>query len=363
MSRKNLETVSLIVMVGMLTAVSPACKQETPPPPEAVVRPVKTMVVGEEQRTELVFPGVTQASDRSTLSFRVPGQLLEFPVNEGDRVAKGAVVARLDPTDFRLAVEQAKAGYQKSQADYDRYKRLYEREAVPLAELEMRRAMRDVSRTQLDQAEANLRYTWLYAPYTGSVGRKYVENYETVTAGQPIVSLQNLETMEIVLDIPQDIMARTGGGRDAVAVARFAAAPGGEFPLTFKEASAQADPKTQTYEVTFSMKQPEGIKVLPGMTAEVVIRGEVAGVQNARNTSRIAVPVNAVLADTNGKPHVWVVDTTTMQVGKRPVSLGEPTGSNQVWVLDGLETGDTIAVTAVHELKEGDTIRDLPESY
>jgi multidrug efflux pump subunit AcrA (membrane-fusion protein) len=99
------------------------------------------------------------------------------------------------------------------------------------------------------------------------------------------------------------------------------------------------------------------------MTAEVVLRGDVAGLQNARNTSRIAVPINAVFADTTGKAHVWVVDTKTMKVEKRPVTVGEPTGENQVWVLDGLRPGETIAVTAVHELKEGEKIRNLPESY
>ena len=338
------------------------CSKEAPPKPEAVVRPVKTMVLGTAEEAEMILPGTTRAMDRSVLSFRVAGQLVEFPVDEGQVVRKGQLVARLDPTDFQLALDEARAAFRKAQADYDRYKRLYEREAVPLAELEMRRAMRDVSKAQLEQAKANLRYTRLEAPYTGAVGKKFVENFERVSAGQPIVSLQNLEVIEIVVDVPEDIMARTGGGRDATFYARFEAAPGKEFPLAFKEAAAQADPATQTYEVAFTMRQPDGVRILPGMTAEVVIRGEVTGTETGGGT-RIAVPINAVFSDPSGDSRVWVVDPDTMTVHSRKVTLGEPTGENEIWVVEGLKPGETIAVAAVHELKEGETVRPLPESY
>jgi len=336
------------------------CSKEAPPEPAPVVRPVKIVTLGAAEQRDLVFPGKTRAVDRSVLSFRVSGQLVEFPVDEGQEVRRGQLVARLDPTDFQIAVDEARAAFRKAQADYDRYKRLYEREAVPLAELEMRRAMRDVARSQLDQAEANLGYTRLLAPYSGVVGKKFVENFERVSAGQPIASLQNLEIIEIVVDVPEDLMARTAGGRNATFFARFEAAPGREFPLAFKESAAQADPATQTYEVTFTMKQPEGVRVLPGMTAEVVVRGEVSGTASG---NRIAIPVSAVVADDSGNARVWVVDPDTGVVHSRSVKLGEPTGQNEVWVLEGLEPGEAIAVAAVHELKEGETVRPLPETY
>jgi len=363
MSRNRLGTMVTAAALVLLPLATSGCTKEAPPEPEKMVRPVKTMVVGGTERGALVFPGQTQASDRSLLSFRVPGQLVEFPVNEGDHVRRGQLIARLDPTDYELAVQRARASFQKAQADYDRYKRLYEREAVPLAELEMRRAMRDVARAELEQAQAELGYTRLFAPYTGWVGQKLVENFETVKAGQAIVSLQNLEVIEIVLDIPEDLMARARRGQTIGAVARFEAAPGRTFPLTFKEATAQADPRTQTYQVTFTMKQPEGITILPGMTAEVSLQVSLAGEESRDGRSMIAVPVSAVFSDTAGTPQVWVVDTGTMTVHRRAVTLGEPTGQGEVWITGGLEPGETIVLTAVQQLEEGEQIRNLPESY
>ena len=339
------------------------CGQEAPEELPPVVRPVKTMVVGGAQKAELSFPGTTQGSDRSVLSFRVAGPLIELPVDEGNQVRRGALLARIDPVDFEITVAEARAAYQKAAADYDRYKRLYEREAVPLADVELSRAMRDVAKARLDQAEVNLGYTWLKAPYSGSVGRKYVENYESVQAKEPILTLQNLEVIEIVFNAPESIMAQVGGNRDLDIVARFDTAPGHDFPLTFRESTAEADPETQTYQVTFSMPHPDVISVLPGMTAQVLLRTTASAEEAAAGGVGFAIPALAVFADEAGQAQVWIVDTSSMTVHIRRVEIGEPTRSREVWVLSGLEAGETIAVTAVQELVEGDEIRYLPETY
>jgi multidrug efflux pump subunit AcrA (membrane-fusion protein) len=133
--------------------------------------------------------------------------------------------------------------------------------------------------------------------------------------------------------------------------------------LTFKEATAEADPETQTYQVTLSMPQPEVISVLPGMTAQVVVRAEVSAAEAESGDVGFAVPALAVFADEAGQAQVWVLETSSMTVHLRKVEIGEPTGSKDVWVLGGLEAGETIVATAVHELVEGDEIRYLPETY
>jgi RND family efflux transporter MFP subunit len=358
-ARSALTTMAAVTLSLALAA----CSEKPAPELAPVVRPVKTVVVGGEQKAELSFPGTVQASDRSVLSFRVAGPLIELPVNEGDRIERGRLLARIDPVDFEIAVAEAQAAYQKAAADYDRYKRLYEREAVPLADVELSRARRDVANAQLDQAKVNLSYTWMNAPYSGWVGRKYVENFESVVAREPILTLQNLEVIEVVVNAPESIMARVGGERNPEMVARFDTAPGHEFPLAFKEATAEADPETQTYQVTLSMPQPDVISVLPGMTAQVVVRTGLSAEEAAGGAVGFAIPALAVFADEAGEAQVWVLDTSSMTVHVRKVEIGEPTGSRDVWVLGGLEAGETIAVTAVQELVEGDEIRYLPETY
>jgi RND family efflux transporter MFP subunit len=354
-SDRLLRFAAWMLPVLLLASCSGGEEPELPP----VVRPVKTLVIGGETEGELNFPGTVQGADRSVLAFRVAGQLIELPVNEGDEVSRGRLLARLDPTDFEIAVAEAKAAFDKSVADHRRYQRLYEREAVPLADVEFYRAQREVANARYDQAKADLGYTHLKAPYSGYVGRKYAENFEDVQAKQQILTLQNVSEVEIVVDIPENFMARFDVSNMKIQVfAEFDALPGSAFPLELKESAAEADAATRTYRVTFSMPQPEEILLLPGMTARVKVRGVVEG-----KTTAFRVPAVAVFAGDGGEPLMWIVDPQTMTVQRRVVQLGEVTGERDVWVSSGLNEGETIAVTAVQELVEGDEIRALPKTY
>jgi len=344
-------------LVAILALTGCGRQQEAELPP--VVRPVKTLLIGGEASGEFNFPGTVQGAERSVLSFRVAGQLIELPVDEGDDVSRGRLLARLDSTDFEIAVAEGKAAYDKAVADYRRYQRLYEREAVPLADVEFYRAQQDVTKARFDQARVDLSYTYLYAPYSGYIGRKFVENFEDVRPREAILTLQNVSRVEIVVDIPENIMARANLDNLKVRkAAEFDALPSREFPLELREAAAEADTATRTYRVTFSMPQPEEIQVLPGMTARVRIHATTQGKATA-----FKVPALAVFADESGQSQVWIVDPAEMTVQRRVVELGEVTGARDVWITAGLEEGETIAVTAVQELVEGDEIRDLPETY
>ena len=323
---------------------------------EPVVRPVKTMIVGGGQGERLSFPGTVQASDRAVLSFRVAGPLVELPVDEGDEVRRGQLMARIDPRDFEIALAEAKAGYEKGEADYTRYKNLYERNAVPLAELELRRAARDVAAASYDQAQASLRDTRLLAPFHGRVGRKYVENFEDVVAKERILTLHDIDVVEVVIDAPEYVMATFEDSSNPRFTASFTSAPGIEFDLKLKEATAEADIQTQTFQVTFSMPQPEELRVLPGMTAEVNAYGDAPG-EEAGADAEFLIPAEAVFASAGGEPQVWVVDTSNLTVHQRGVRVGAVTGENSIRILEGLERGETIAVAAVHQLQNGSEIR------
>lgn len=353
------------IFIAAFVAVTLAgCGEEVVVEREPVVRPVQTMVVGGEGVQRLSFPGSVQASDRAELSFRVAGPLIELPVNAGDLIPRGQLLARLDPRDFEIAVAEARASLVKAEADYARFKNLYERNAVPLAELEIRLAQRDVAAANYDQAQANLRDTRLLAPFNGRVGRKYVENFEDVLAREPILTLHHVDIVEIVIDAPESIMATLGDADGRRFTASFFSAPGIEFDLRMTEATAEADPQTQTFQVTFSMPQPEEFRVLPGMTAEVnVYAGSEVNVYAGSPGDGIdaaegfLIPAEAVFASESGESRVWVVDTSNLTVHQREVEVGRVTGENSIRILQGLERGETIAVAAVHQLQDGSTIR------
>lgn len=322
----------------------------------AVVRPVSTFVVGQGYEGRLTFPGTVQAANRAELSFRVPGPLIEFPVNEGDQVARGELLARIDPRDFLIAVSEEKAGFDQAEADARRYQRLYEREAVPLADVQLYQARRDVARARYEQAQANLDYTQLRAPFAGQIGIKHVENFEDVQARESVLSIHDFSVVEVVIHIPESIIATVRGVRTPSIGVVFDALPDQLYPATIKEFAVNADPSTQTFPVTITMPQPEEINALPGMTATVAMEMEL---DTDMEDVPLTVPANAVFADEAGTSHVWLIDPSSSTVSRHPVRVGPVIGTESIVILSGLQTGDLIATAGIFQLEEGQEIRPL----
>jgi RND family efflux transporter MFP subunit len=320
------------------------------------VRPVKTVRVGGLAEGELTFPGLVEAGEKSLLSFRVPGRIVELKAEEGDEVPEGRVIARLDPRDYQITVEEARAEFTRAEADLERFQRLYENDAVPLADLQARRAARDVSAARLDEARRNLSYTELDAPFTGRIGRRYVENFMVVQANQEIVDLNAIDTMEISFDVSEAVIRRMRRTEDSEAIrvfAEFDNRPGLRFPLRFKEAANRADPTTQTFRVKFLMDQPDEFRLLPGMTATVRVNFPADGEVSGQDTPAVTIPAIAVVGDPEGDAYVWVVDPSAMTVSKRPVRLGSLTGTESVIVESGLRGGEVLVVAGLRTLSEG----------
>jgi RND family efflux transporter MFP subunit len=344
-----------VALIALVTTGLTGCGGEEEAEAVPVVRPVSTIVVGQGFAGRLTFPGTVQAAERADMSFRVAGPLVDFPVNEGDRVFRGQLLARIDPRDYRIAVTEAKASFDQARSDAERYQRLYEREAIPLADLEVRLARRDVAQARYEQARADLRDTELRAPFAGQIGRKYVENFEDVRARQLILSLHQIDNVEVVINVPEAIMASVREGRKPAIAVLFDVAPERPYPAGIKEFAVRADPQTQTFAVTVTLPQPQEINVLPGMTATVGVTGTLEA--DEAGAEPLTIPASAVFSDEQGASNIWVVDEAAVTVHRRPVRVGPVTGTEGIVVLEGLEPGERVVTAGVHFLREGQQIR------
>ncbi len=343
----------LLLFIALLTFTG-GCGKEEPQKQETVVRPVKTMVLSSGATVTREYPGRVRASNRVDLSFRVSGPLIEFPVNQGDYVEQGKLIARIDPRDFEVAVKEAKAVFAKAQADLKRYQALFERDAISAAEMDQKQSEYDVAKAKLDSAQDDLEYTNLLAPFSGHVGERYTENFQFVQVKEPIIRFNNIDVLEIVIDLPENDVATLKLEKSKDFVASFDVAPGRSFPLEFVEFNVNADSKTQTFATTFRMNQPENLNILPGMTARVTRKSA----RKKDSQTDFILPGYAILSDENGKPFVWIVDES-LSVQKRPVQLGEVTGTEGVIIMDGVVAGERVVLTGVTQLREGDKIRLL----
>lgn len=356
----NVVTASLV----LLTLVACGAKEEAASP--LPTRPVKTFVVeGGTADTIRSFPGRVDASQRAELSFRVPGQLQEILVKEGDRVEQDQVLARLDPADYRLVYEDRKATFDNSQSNFKRGTELVADGNISRMDYDRMEADFRSASAALSQAEKDLEYTVLKSPFSGRLAQRSVENFEEVQAKQTIFSLQNTNQLDIIIDLPESVVRmvhnmddgdRSVTANDRVsetkAYAEFEGRSDERFPLRPKEVATKADDQTQTFRATFTMNSPDNFTVLPGMTTMVVL-----DLSELIDDDAILkrVPVRAVQGDSSLKSRVWILDPQTMTVSGQPVTIGSMSGG-MIEVTDGLEGGEEIVAVGAPYLAEGMTV-------
>jgi multidrug efflux pump subunit AcrA (membrane-fusion protein) len=134
--------------------------------------------------------------------------------------------------------------------------------------------------------------------------------------------------------------------------ARFDHLPGQVFPLKIDEFSTEARPDTLTYGAVFTMEPPPGQAILSGMSVHLDLR--VLGDMEPGGHGWI--PEGAVVSGDAHSVHAWKVETESMRVQRTPVSVGASRGG-ALQVLEGLAPGDTIAVSGVHHLRDGQRVK------
>lgn len=330
------------------------CKEPPAPQRAEVSRPAEIQEVGGVTiDSGLSFPGRVRAVQRAELAFNVPGQIVEFPVREGETLQAGSLVARLDPVTFESRLQAAQAEFDKARTDFERVQTIWEKsQAVARAEVDARRTAMEVARSAYAAARKEVQDTRLTAPFDGVIARRYVENFANVQAKEPVVSLQSADHLEIVIHVPERVVR--GEPKRAAGFARFDDLPGLRLPVTLKSFATEADPQTQTYEVVLELTQPQGVTILPGMSAEVLPQSAEPGAAQAQ----LLIPLKAVSATADGTPAVWVVDPATSRVQRREIEVGEARGAD-VTVIAGLQAGERIVTAGVNHLREGMLVHPL----
>ena len=353
-----------LLFVFLVTVAFAGCKEEEVVAVEPAPRPIKIYRLGGQlgdARPD--YPGRIKAVKVVELAFEVAGRIIDWNVEEGQGVRKGQILARLDPRDYQAQVEAARARLRLAEAEYRRESKLFASGSGTQRDLDVATRSRDVSRAELRISEKALEDTRLRAIFDGVIARKLVTDYRNVEAREPVLLLQDESVMEVVVDVPERDLA--GGRNDlniaewnemAKPVVQLSAIPDSEFPVKLTELATAADPNTRTFRATFAMEKPKGIAVLAGMTAKLLITG-----YRTTAPDEVLVPVGAVIADSQEDPYVWVVDEDSMTVTKLPVEAGQITG-DRIVVAEGLEGGEAIAMSGVHQLTDGMEVTELSAS-
>jgi RND family efflux transporter MFP subunit len=329
-------------------------------------RPVKVLQVKDPDslRTR-AFPAIARETRKVQMAFRVSGPLIDLPVDVGQYVHKGGLIAQIDPRDFTIRVKalEAKLGASRAQRvdaqlQYTRYENLHRKKAVPKAEYDHAKASYDMISAQVDanvqalEAARNaLEDTSLRAPFDGYVDFKFVENYDNVLATQPIVTFLDCSVVEVTAGIPEEMVAE---GIDFTSyVCSFDAYQGKRFPASLKEIGRKSQPSNQTYPLTVKLSSPESIRVRPGMAATVFVSFSLPDSHRP-----VVVPGEAVVNDKNGESYVWIYDPKTGVVHKKFVKVGKLI-SGGIEVISGLDPGMFVVTAGASLLVPGQKVSPI----
>ncbi|MBL8329859.1 MAG: efflux RND transporter periplasmic adaptor subunit [Rubrivivax sp.] len=341
-----------------------ACSRPEPTPEP--VRAVRSMVVSAGQAgVAREYAAEIRARTESRLGFRVGGKLIERPVQLGDTVRQGQVLARLDPQDLRLVEQSAQAGVQAAEAnaaqadaDLKRFKGLFDQGFISAAELERRNTAATAARAQLAQARAQAdvqgrqtQFGTLVADARGVITAVEAEPGAVVAAGTPIVRLAWDGPRDVVFAVPEDRAASLRALQGKAGALTVQLWGDGARPLraTIREIAAAADSATRTFQVRADLVVPSGAApVKLGQTAAVTIDLPVAA-------AVIKLPITAVMQQ-QGQTAVWLLDAASMTVKVQPVVVAGADG-NEVVVVSGLAPGQEVITAGVHVLTPGQKVK------
>ncbi len=334
-----------------------SCAEDTPPP-AAQPRLVQLAEVrAENGETRHEFVGRVEARLSVDMAFQVGGQLAEIPLNEGELIEEGTLVAALDAEDFERAAREARVQLQQANTELERQRTLHARGIASQAALDSAQTNYDLREVALQTARRNLGYATLTAPFDALVSRRLVDNYTIVSPGQPVVRLMDVSELRVSIPISESMVA-TFDADDLISLeAAFAFLPGQTFPLVPRELVSEPDAASRTYRAIAALPDNIPANILPGMTATVFA-------QFSNDTSTLTglrIPLSAVSAAPDGSQRVWVFDEVTGTVTPQAITTNGFEGEI-VTVTNGLRAGERIVTAGISALYEGMEVRPLSDT-
>jgi RND family efflux transporter MFP subunit len=334
--------------------------------------------------------GYIVARRRATVSSKITGKVAEVDLEEGQRVEAGEIVARLDDSNWRAALDQAKAQVQQSEANlaaaqtalndskpiFERNKKQKEAAVISAQDFDQAQAsfnaqqsnllvaQRTVAsaRASLEVAKRNLDDTIVRAPFSGVVTEKAAQPGEMVSpmsAGggftrTGIGTIVDMDSLEVEVDVSENFINRVKP-QQPVAI-KLNAYPDWEIPGEVIATIPTADRSKATVKVRIAIKQKDP-RIIPEMGARVSFLSEpepqAAGGDKPAPARGVIIPADAV--STSGETSiVYLVHDNTVE--RRAVKLGAKTDNGQV-VIAGLDAGNVVALGDLSQLSDGAKIR------
>ncbi|MFK7795112.1 MAG: efflux RND transporter periplasmic adaptor subunit [Gammaproteobacteria bacterium] len=353
-----------IFSVLMIIALLPAC-DKAEEVIEIPLRSVKHQTIaystGELVKT---FSGVTKAELEANLSFRVSGRVEQIPVNVGDKLNKGQVVARVDDKDYLVLYEQAKAelasakaSLRSAQSEYNRTIGLYEKRNASKSQLDQTRATAESAKAQVNAANQQVEaarlqvsYTKLYSPQDCIVSSKLVKENENVSSGQAVMSVNCGKKVEVIVDVPESYIDAVKENQSVMV--SLSSIDNSHYVGRVTEISSGSSDQASAFPVTIVLEGNNG-SLRAGLAAEVEFTQT-----NGTGENYFILPITAVAHDATGD-FAFVLEASGDKQGvvsKKYIEVKEIVQQG-IRVTGGLNDGDDVVTAGITVIRDGMTVK------
>jgi len=344
----------LLIVLLCLAALGAGCsgKKEVKAP-EKVVNIKVAVVERLPVRPYLEALGTLEPNDEVKVSSEVDGTLKAIRVDEGNPVTKGTILAEVNDTDYRLAVDNAQAALKQAEASLANIKIEYQRkEALFKEELVTKQQFDDVSTRltiagqDLDRVQANLSLvrekltkTIIRSSQVGIVNEKMVTAGDFVRAGMPILTIIQIDPLKLSFTVAEKDIGAMKEGQDVIfSVDPF---PGKAFTGRLSIIYPNLEERTRTLKVKAVIPNPS-LQLKPGLFARVKV-------YTGSSREAVVIPITAILYE-GTKIKVFLLEGE--RVKARPIQVGVKYGE-MIEVIEGLKGGEQLVVVGQNNLAEG----------
>ena len=337
-----------VAWMGLTLLLSACGDSEPAAPATAPAQPVRVVAVQPVSGSaELDVAGTVRLKRETPLAFNSPGRIAAIDVREGDRVAAGQLMARLDTTALDASQASAAAEVVRAQAELKRAEDLFKKGWVAASDVERARSTAALAQARAREAGFDVSLAVLRAPAAGVVLARPGEPGQIVQPGHAVLIIGEMnEGFVLRLPLSDRDMARVRQGQPATV--RIPALGPGTLAGTVSEVGARGDDGTGTFRV--ELKLPPDSRLASGQigTARLVLGPAEPG-------SPISVPATAVFSARADEGFVYVLDPQTRRVQQRQVMLGDVDAAG-VAVTSGLQPGEQVVTTGVDRLRDGQVV-------
>lgn len=337
------------VAITLCAVLLTGCGSKEVPVEEEILRSVEVITIGTDTiSSDFAYSGKAAPSKEIDVMPTIPGKVVNFNYEVGDKVKEGAVLFTVDSTDLQNNLRSSQASYEaaKLNADnalkvYENNKTLFEQEIIAEAELDkMKFAYESAAanlttlEVQMDVIKKNIGDCTVTSPMSGVIATRGLERGSFATQSSPAYTLMDLSVIKVEVGVSEQAVNHMAVG-DTVMVDMSAAAA---EPMAGKISTiSPAANQTGTYTVKIELNNSKGL-IKAGMLAEVRFTREKA-------EEALVLPRNAVMTK-DDQSYVYVVEGTT---------------AKKVVVETGIETGETIQITS--NLQEGAQVVTRGQTY